>query len=189
MRSGFLSLGRGRQIADAESGCRRADGEGVDALATGFQILDAWEDDLCSRKLVEFLLRHRSSLDGGFDFEARPQSSGGPTPFVAIVWSMKVIETAKIIAVKIELLFLVDEWVTPSPCRGGGDSFPPSGKVAAAMPPVFWLGLGIAATFFLVGCISGARSRTASLRTGAAIGAYLGVMAAFPLLAIGLATS
>jgi hypothetical protein len=57
------------------------------------------------------------------------------------------------------------------------------------MPPVFWLGLGIAATFFLVGCISGTRSRTASLRSGAAMGAYLGVMAAFPLLAIGLATS
>ena len=57
------------------------------------------------------------------------------------------------------------------------------------MPPVFWLGLGIAAVFFLVGAISGARSRTASLRSGAAMGAYLGVMAAFPLLAIGLATS
>jgi hypothetical protein len=57
------------------------------------------------------------------------------------------------------------------------------------MPPVFWIGLGIAAFFFLVGAISGARSRTATLRSGAAMGAYLGVMAAFPLLAIGLATS
>ena len=57
------------------------------------------------------------------------------------------------------------------------------------MPDVFWIGLGIAVVFFLVGAISGARSRTASLRTGAAIGAYLGVMAAFPLLALGLATS
>jgi len=57
------------------------------------------------------------------------------------------------------------------------------------MPPVFWIGLGIAAAFFFVGCISGARSRTATLRSGAAMGAYLGVMAAFPLLAIGLATS
>ncbi|HWN72186.1 MAG TPA: hypothetical protein VNN15_00090 [Solirubrobacterales bacterium] len=57
------------------------------------------------------------------------------------------------------------------------------------MPPVFWLGLGIAAFIFLVGAISGARSRTATLRSGAAMGAYLGVMAAFPLLAIGLATS
>jgi hypothetical protein len=57
------------------------------------------------------------------------------------------------------------------------------------MPSVFWLGLGIAAVFFFVGAISGARSRTATLRSGAAMGAYLGVMAAFPLLAIGLATS
>jgi hypothetical protein len=57
------------------------------------------------------------------------------------------------------------------------------------MPPVFWIGLGIAAVFILVGAISGARSRTASLRSGATIGAYLGIMSAFPLLAIGLATS
>jgi hypothetical protein len=57
------------------------------------------------------------------------------------------------------------------------------------MPSVFWLGLGIAAFIFLVGVVAGARSRTASLRSGAAIGAYLGVMLAFPLLAVGLATS
>jgi len=57
------------------------------------------------------------------------------------------------------------------------------------MPPVFWIGLGIAAFIFLVGCISGARSRSASLGSGAAIGLYLGVMCAFPLLALGLATS
>lgn len=57
------------------------------------------------------------------------------------------------------------------------------------MPPVFWLGLGIAAFFVLVGAVSGARSRTATLASGAAMGTYLGVMAAFPLLAIGLATS
>jgi hypothetical protein len=57
------------------------------------------------------------------------------------------------------------------------------------MPPVFWLGLDIAGFIFLVGVISGARSRTGSVATGAAIGAYLGVMLSFPLLAIGLATS
>jgi hypothetical protein len=57
------------------------------------------------------------------------------------------------------------------------------------MPPVFWIGLGIAAFVFLVGVIGGARSRTTSVKTGAAMGAYLGVMLAFPLLAIGLATS
>ena len=57
------------------------------------------------------------------------------------------------------------------------------------MPDVFWIGLGIAVAFFLIGAISGARSRTASLGSGAAMGAYLGMMSAFPLLAIGLATS
>ncbi len=41
----------------------------------------------------------------------------------------------------------------------------------------------------LIGAVAGARSRTASLGSGAAMGAYLGVMCAFPLLAIGLATS
>jgi hypothetical protein len=57
------------------------------------------------------------------------------------------------------------------------------------MPPVFWIGLGIAGFVFLVGCVSGARSRTASLGSGALMGLYLGVMLAFPLLAIGLSTS
>ncbi|MFN8163526.1 MAG: hypothetical protein U0R26_06785 [Solirubrobacterales bacterium] len=57
------------------------------------------------------------------------------------------------------------------------------------MPPVFWIGLGIAGFALLLGAISGARSRTATLASGALMGAYLGVMAAFPLLAIGLATS
>jgi hypothetical protein len=57
------------------------------------------------------------------------------------------------------------------------------------MPPVFWLGFGIAAAFVVIGALTGARSRTATLGSGAAIGAYLGLMSAFPLLAIGLATS
>ncbi|MDX6590739.1 MAG: hypothetical protein QOI84_2013 [Solirubrobacterales bacterium] len=57
------------------------------------------------------------------------------------------------------------------------------------MPPVFWIGFGIAGFVFLVGAISGARSNTATIRSGAAIGLYLGVMLAFPLLAIGIATS
>ena len=57
------------------------------------------------------------------------------------------------------------------------------------MPPVFWIGLGIAGFVFFVGVISGARSNTTSVGTGAAMGAYLGVMAGFPLLALGLATS
>jgi hypothetical protein len=57
------------------------------------------------------------------------------------------------------------------------------------MPPVFWIGLGIAGLGVLVGLFAGARSRSTPTLTGLAIGAYLGGMAAFPLLAIGLATS
>ena len=57
------------------------------------------------------------------------------------------------------------------------------------MPDVFWIGLGIAAFSVLLGFLAGARSRTTRTLTGVAIGAYLGLMAAFPLLAIGLATS
>lgn len=57
------------------------------------------------------------------------------------------------------------------------------------MPPVFWLGLGIAGVIFLIGVISGARSRTTGIGAGALMGLYLGVMCAFPLLAIGLSTS
>jgi hypothetical protein len=57
------------------------------------------------------------------------------------------------------------------------------------MPDVFWIGLVLAAAIFLIGVLAAARSRTTSLLTGAAVGAYLGVMLAFPLLAIGLATS
>jgi hypothetical protein len=57
------------------------------------------------------------------------------------------------------------------------------------MPDVFWLGLGIALFGTLLGLVSGARSRTTSTTTGLAIGAFLGVMAAFPLLAIGLSTA
>jgi len=57
------------------------------------------------------------------------------------------------------------------------------------MPDVFWIGLAIAAIGVLVGFVAGAKSRTTRTLTGAAIGAYLGIMAGFPLLAIGLATS
>jgi len=57
------------------------------------------------------------------------------------------------------------------------------------MPDVFWIGLVLAAVIFLIGVFGGMRSRTSSLAAGAAVGAYLGFMLAFPLLAIGLATS
>jgi len=57
------------------------------------------------------------------------------------------------------------------------------------MPDVFWIGLTLAVAIFLIGAVSGARSRTTGLRTGALMGAYLGIMLAFPLLALGLANS
>jgi len=57
------------------------------------------------------------------------------------------------------------------------------------MPDVFWIGLVLAVAIFLVGVIGGMRSRTTSALTGAAVGVFMGVMLAFPLLALGLATS
>jgi hypothetical protein len=57
------------------------------------------------------------------------------------------------------------------------------------MAPVFWLGLGLAAAGPVLGLLAGARSRDTRALTGALIGAYGGLMAAFPLLAIGLSTS
>ena len=57
------------------------------------------------------------------------------------------------------------------------------------MPGTFWLGLGIAVAIFLITTIASARSRSGSLASGALMGLYLGVMLAFPLLAIGLSTS
>jgi hypothetical protein len=57
------------------------------------------------------------------------------------------------------------------------------------MPDVFWIGFAIAATGALLGLLSGARSTSTRTLTGLAIGTYLGVMAGFPLLAIGLATT
>lgn len=57
------------------------------------------------------------------------------------------------------------------------------------MPGIFWIGFGIAAFCFLAGVFMGARSRNVGVAAGAAIGAYLGVMLAFPLLALGLATA
>jgi hypothetical protein len=67
----------------------------------------------------------------------------------------------------------------------------PDGSIMspALMPDVFWIGLGISAFCLLVGFIAGAKSSTTRTLTGVAIGGYLGLMAGFPLLAIGLATS
>jgi hypothetical protein len=57
------------------------------------------------------------------------------------------------------------------------------------MPPVFWIGVGFAAVICFLSTIAGARSRTATFASGAAIGAFMGFMLAFPLIAIGIASS
>lgn len=57
------------------------------------------------------------------------------------------------------------------------------------MPDVFWIGLGIFAVIALIGLVAGAKSRTTPTLTGLAVGAFMGVVLGFPLLAIGLATS
>ena len=57
------------------------------------------------------------------------------------------------------------------------------------MPGVFWIGLGIAGLAVLISLIAGARSSTTSLRSALMTGIYLGVMAAFPLIALGISTS
>lgn len=57
------------------------------------------------------------------------------------------------------------------------------------MPSVFWIGLGLAFAIVVLGALIGARSRSSSLGSGALMGAYFGVMCAFPLIALGLATS
>jgi hypothetical protein len=57
------------------------------------------------------------------------------------------------------------------------------------MPGIFWFGLGILGAGLLVGFVGGARSRSTGALVGAAIGLFLGLMAAFPFLAIGISTS
>lgn len=57
------------------------------------------------------------------------------------------------------------------------------------MPEVLWIPIGVVALGVLVGAWAGARSSTANAKTGFLIGLYISVMATFPLIAIGLATS
>jgi hypothetical protein len=57
------------------------------------------------------------------------------------------------------------------------------------MPYVFWIGLVVFAVCVLIGFLAGARSRETRTLTGVAVGAFLGLMAAFPLLALGLANA
>lgn len=57
------------------------------------------------------------------------------------------------------------------------------------MPSIFWIGVGVAAFVCVTGAFTGARSRSATFASGAAIGAFMGFMIAFPLIAIGLSSS
>ena len=57
------------------------------------------------------------------------------------------------------------------------------------MPDIFWIGFGVFAFSVIVGFLAGARSRETRTLTGVAVGAFLGLMAAFPLLALGLANT
>jgi hypothetical protein len=57
------------------------------------------------------------------------------------------------------------------------------------MPSIFWIGVGLAALICFVSSLVGARSQSSSFLGGAAIGAYAGFMLAFPLIAIGIASS
>ena len=57
------------------------------------------------------------------------------------------------------------------------------------MPSVFWIGVGFAAVIFCTSLMISARSRSGNIVNGAAIGLFLGFMLAFPLIALGLATS
>ena len=57
------------------------------------------------------------------------------------------------------------------------------------MPTIFWIGVGLAALICFTGSLFGARSQSSSFLGGAAIGLMSGFMLAFPLIAIGLASS
>ncbi|HMB53275.1 MAG TPA: hypothetical protein VKU40_08160 [Thermoanaerobaculia bacterium] len=57
------------------------------------------------------------------------------------------------------------------------------------MPDIFWIGLVFPVSGAVLGLISAARSRSTRTGTGLAMGLFLGTLAAFPLLAIGLSTA
>jgi hypothetical protein len=57
------------------------------------------------------------------------------------------------------------------------------------MPSIFWIGVGVAALVCVITAMIGARSNSMTFLSGAAMGAFMGFMLAFPLIAIGLASS
>ncbi len=56
------------------------------------------------------------------------------------------------------------------------------------MDTIFWIPIGVISVAVLLGLFLGARSTTATAKTGFFVALYLSVMATFPLIAIGLAT-
>jgi len=52
---------------------------------------------------------------------------------------------------------------------------------------LIWIALGFIAVAFVLGLLVGTRSRDTKAGTAGLLGLFLGLMAAFPLLAIGLA--
>jgi len=54
------------------------------------------------------------------------------------------------------------------------------------MDEIFWIPIGVIAVGFVLGSIVGARSRSSSAGSGALVGVGLGIMATFPLWAIGI---
>ncbi|MBS1885945.1 MAG: hypothetical protein JSU06_02035 [Actinobacteria bacterium] len=57
------------------------------------------------------------------------------------------------------------------------------------MPTIFWIGVGFASLICFIGALLGARSNSATFLSGAAMGAFMGFMLSFPLIAIGLSSS
>ena len=57
------------------------------------------------------------------------------------------------------------------------------------MDTIFWIPIGAIVAGLLVGAVLGAKSRSSSAAHGMLVGIYLGVMATFPLWAIGLSNT
>ena len=57
------------------------------------------------------------------------------------------------------------------------------------MDQIFWIPIGVFVVGTLLGTVIGAKAQSGSAGTGALIGAFLAVMATFPLLAIGLSNA
>lgn len=57
------------------------------------------------------------------------------------------------------------------------------------MPGVLWFGLGFPAVGLFLGAIGGARAANGGFLTGVLTGVFLGTLAGFPFIAIGLSTS